>query len=497
MYEGGKSDGPVVPAKPPNNTAGAVAEVVEERGPAEGNTASSTHPGRSAGQGAPSGLERVREVARRDKEARFTALVHHVTVDRLRAAYRAIRPQAAPGVDGVTWESYGRDLEANLRDLHQRVHSGRYRARPSRRSYIPKADGRLRPLGIATLEDKILQRAVVEVLNAVYEADFRGFSYGFRPGRNPHHALDALTVGLWRKKVNWVLDADVRDFFTSLDHDWLEKFFEHRIADKRVLRLIRKWLNAGVIEEGNWSPTTEGAPQGASASPLMANVYLHYVFDLWADWWRRRHGHGDVIIVRFADDFIAGFEREADAQRFLADPRERFAKFGLELHPDKTRVIEFGRFAARNRRARGLANTETFDFLGFTHICARMRDGRFWVRRITISKRMRAKLREVKDQLRRRRYQPIPEQGRWLASVVRGHRAYYAVPGNRAAVAAFRTQVTRHWHEALERRSQRTRLSWKRMDRLAARWLPPARVTHPFPDVRFRVRTQGRSPVRQ
>jgi RNA-directed DNA polymerase len=496
MDERGKSDGPVVPAKPPNNAARAVAEVVEERGPAKGNTASTTHPGRSAGHGAPSGLERVREVARRDKEARFTALLHHVTVERLRAAYRAIRPKAAPGVDGVTWDAYGQDLEANVQDLHRRLHAGSYRARPSRRSYIPKADGRLRPLGIATLEDKILQRAVVEVLNAVYETDFRGFSYGFRPGRNPHQALDALTVGIWRKKVNWVLDADIRDFFTSLDHGWLEKFLEHRIVDKRVLRLIRKWLSAGVIEDGNWSQTMEGAPQGASASPLLANVYLHYVFDQWADWWRRHHAHGEVIIVRFADDFTMGFEYQEDAQRFLAELRERFAKFGLELHPDKTRLVEFGRFAAKNRQARGLGKPETFDFLGFTHICARMRDGRFWVRRITVSKRMRAKLREVKDQLKRRRHQPIPEQGRWLASVVRGYRAYYAVPGNRAAVATFRTQVTRLWHEALERRSQRTRISWARMNRLATRWLPPARVTHPFPDVRFRVRTQGRSPVR-
>jgi RNA-directed DNA polymerase len=496
MDERGKSDGPVVPAKPPNNTACAVAEVVEERGPAKGNTASSTHPGRSAGHGAPSGLERVREVARRDKEARFTALLHHVSVDRLRAAYRAIRPQAAPGVDGLTWEAYGQDLEANLQDLHRRLHAGSYRARPSRRSYIPKADGRLRPLGIATVEDKILQRAVVEVLNAVYETDFRGFSYGFRPGRNPHQALDALSVGIWRKKVNWVLDADIRDFFTSIDHSWLEKFLEHRIADKRVLRLIHKWLSAGVIEDGSWSQTMEGAPQGASASPLLANVYLHYVFDQWADWWRRHHARGDVMIVRFADDFTMGFEYQEDARRFLAELRERFAKFGLELHPDKTRLIEFGRFAAENRQARGLGKPETFDFLGFTHICARMRDGRFWVRRITVAKRMRAKLREVKDQLKRRRHQPIPEQGRWLASVVRGHRAYYAVPGNRVAVAAFRTQVTRLWHKALERRSQRTRITWKRMNRLETRWLPPARVVHPFPDVRFRVRTQGRSPVR-
>jgi RNA-directed DNA polymerase len=496
MDERGKSDGPVVPAKLPNKAACAAAEVVEERGPAKGNTASSTHPGRSAGHGAPSGLERVREVARRDKEARFTALLHHVTVDRLRAAYRAIRPQAAAGVDGVTWEVYGRDLEANLQDLHRRLHAGSYRARPSRRSYIPKADGRLRPLGIASVEDKILQRAVVEVLNAVYETDFRGFSYGFRPGRNPHQALDALTVGIWRKKVNWVLDADIRDFFTNLDHGWLEKFLEHRIADKRVLRLIRKWLSAGVIEDGNWSQTPEGAPQGASASPLLANVYLHYVFDQWADWWRRHHAHGEVIIVRFADDFTMGFEYQEDAQRFLVELRERFARFGLELHPDKTRLIEFGRFAAKNRQARGLGKPETFDFLGFTHICARMRDGRFWVRRITISKRMRAKLREVKDQLKRRRHQPVPEQGRWLASVVRGYRAYYAVPGNRAAVATFRTQVTKLWHEALERRSQRTRINWARMNRLATRWLPPARVVHPFPDVRFRANTQGRSPVR-
>jgi RNA-directed DNA polymerase len=496
MNERGKSDGRVVPVKPANKTVRAEAESVEERRPAEGNTASKTRPGHRAGPGAPSALERVREVARRDKEARFTALLHHVDIDRLRKAYRAIRPQAAPGVDGVTWAAYEEGLEANLADLFARVHAGRYRARPSRRSYIPKADGRQRPLGIATLEDKIVQRAVVEVLNAVYEVDFLGFSYGFRPGRNPHQALDALAVGISRKKVNWVLDADIRDFFTSLDHSWLEKFLEHRIADGRVLRLIRKWLAAGVVEDGKWSETVEGAPQGASVSPLLANVYLHYVFDLWAHWWRRRYARGDVIIVRFADDFTVGFEYQEDAQRFLHDLRERFAKFRLELHPDKTRLIEFGRYAAERRRARGLGKPETFDFLGFTHICGRMRDGRFWVRRITISKRMRAKLRQVKDQLVRRRYRPIPEQGRWLASVVRGHRAYYAVPGNRAAVATFRTQVTRHWHEALQRRSQRTRINWMRMNRLATRWLPPARVVHPFPDVRFRVRTQGRSPVR-
>src|SRR6266851_3409622 len=473
MHERGKSDGPVVPAKPLNKAAGAVAEAVEERGPAEENTASTTHPGRSAGQGAPSGLDRVREVARRDKEARFTALLHHVSLSRLRWAYWAIRPKAAPGADGVTWAAYGQDLEVNLQDLHRRL-----------------------PLGIASLEDKIVQRAVVEVLNAVYETDFRGFSYGFRPGRGPHDALDALTAGIYRKKVNWVLDADIRDFFGQLDRDWLRKFLGHRIADKRVLRLVDKWLAAGVIEDGKWSETPQGSPQGASVSPLLANIYLHYVLDLWAGWWRRHVARGEVIIVRFADDFVMGFEDYQDACRFLHDLRERFAKFGLELHPGKTRLIEFGRFAAANRQKRGAGKPETFDFLGFTHICAKMRDGRFWVRRITVSKRMRAKLAEVKDQLRQRMHQPVPEQGRWLGSVVRGHCAYYAVPGNRKAVAAFRTQVTRHWHQALRRRSQRSRLDWRRMNRLANRWLPPARVTHPFPDVRLGVRTRGRSPVR-
>ena len=434
-------------------------------------------------------LDRVREVARKDKEARFTALLHHVDHDRLRSAYRAIRPQAAPGVDGVTWSAYGQDLEANLSDLHERVHAGRYRAKPSRRVYIPKADGRLRPLGIASLEDKIVQRAVVEVLNAIYEVDFLGFSYGFRPGRGPHDALDALAAGILRKKVNWVLDADIRNFFTSLDQSWLQKFLEHRIADERVLRLVRKWVKAGVIEEGIWSETEVGTPQGASVSPLLANVYLHYVLDRWVRQWRHREARGDVIITRFADDFVAGFEHEDDARRFLADLRERFAKFGLELHPDKTRLIEFGRYAARKRAARGLGKPETFDFLGFTHLCGKTRRGGFWLRRITISKRMRAKLVEVKDQLKRRRHQPVPEQGKWLASVVRGHLAYYAVPGNSHAIRAFREQVTRHWCTALRRRSQRHRLDWKRMNRFATRWLPPARIRHPYPEVRFAART--------
>ena len=349
---------------------------------------------------------------------------------------------------------------------------------------------------VAALEDKIVQRAVAGVLNAVYETDFLGFSYGFRPGRSPHDALDALAAGICKKKVNWVLDADIRDFFTSLDQGWLERFLGHRIADKRVLRLIGKWLGAGVIENGTWSETPEGSPQGASVSPLLANVYLHYVLDLWAEWRRRQHARGDMIIVRFADDFIAGFEHLGDARQFLRDLRERFARFALELHPGKTRLIEFGRFAAANRQKRGAGKPETFDFLGFTHICGKTRAGRFQVRRITISKRMRAKLKEVKDQLRQRRHEPVPEQGRWLGSVVRGHMAYYAVPGNIRAVRAFRTQVTRHWRAALGSRSQRGYLNWNRMNRLATRWLPQARILHPYPDERFVVRTRGRSPVR-
>ncbi len=354
----------------------------------------------------------------------------------------------------------------------------------------------MRPLGIAALEDKLLQRAVVELLNGIYEADFVGFSYGFRSGRSAHDALDALAAGIYDRKVNWVLDADIRDFFSSLDHGWLLRFLEHRVGDRRVLRLIQKWLRAGVVEDGAWSPTEGGTAQGASASPLLANVYLHYVLDLWAEQWRRRHARGDVIIVRFADDYIAGFEHRDDAERFLRDLRERFAKFALELHPEKTRLLEFGRHAAPDRHQRGDGRPETFGFLGFTHICARTKRGRFKLKRVTITRRMRAKLQEVKDELKRRRHHPVPEQGQWLASVVRGHLAYYAVPDNIDAVAAFRTQVARHWHRALRRRSQRNRLDWKRMNRLVVRWLPGVRILHPWPDDRFDARTQGRSPVR-
>jgi RNA-directed DNA polymerase len=496
MHDHGKSDRPIVPANPPNKPGEPGAEVGEGRGLPEGNTAGETRPGRSAGLGVSSDLDRVRQVARQDRDVRFTALLHHVTVDRLRKAYRAISPDAAAGVDGVTWRDYGSDLEANLSDLRARVQRGAYRARPTRRVFIPKPDGRLRPLGVASVEDKILQRAVVEVLNAVYEADFLGFSYGFRPGRSQHDALDALAVAITRKKVNFMLDADISDFFTGLDQGWLERFVEHRIADKRVLRLIQKWLRAGVIQDGEWSTTEEGTAQGASISPLLANVYLHYVFDLWADQWRRRHARGDVILCRYADDFLAGFEHRDDAERFLADLRDRFAQFGLELHPDKTRLIEFGRFAAQDRARRGDRKPETFEFLGFTHICATTRHGRFKLKRVTSKKKMRAKLKSVKTEMRRRMHHPIPEQGHWLARVLQGHYNYYAVPDNSDALRGFRERVIRHWRQALSRRSQKGQITWQRAGHLADRWLPQPRILHPWPDARFDAKTRGRSPVR-
>ena len=445
-----------------------------------GNTGGETRPGRSAGPGVSNGLGRVREVARKDKDARFTALLHHVSCLRLSLAFDALKKDAAPGVDGVTWREYDRDRQENLLALHARVQSGKYRAVPSRRVYIPKADGRLRPLGIASLEDKIVQRAVCEVLNAVYEADFKGFSYGFRPGRSQHDALDALAVGLG-KRVNWVLDADIRGFFDHLDRGWLERFLRHRIADERILRLVMKWLNAGVLEDGKLSDSGEGTPQGGSLSPLLANVYLHYVLDLWVDHWRKTQARGNVIITRFADDFIVGFQYQDDAERFLEELRGRLAKFSLELHPDKTRLIEFGPHAARLRKARGEGKPETFTFLGFRHIARMNRQGRFWVQRITDKKKMTAKLKSVKAELMRRRHRPVPEQGRWLASVIRGHEAYYAVPGNAEAVQAFRYHVTRHWRFALSRRSQKGRVTWERMSRLARRYLPTTRIGTPGP----------------
>jgi group II intron reverse transcriptase/maturase len=493
----GKSDGSVVPEKPPNNAGQPAAEAVEGRGPAKGNS-----PGRNvlrtqSREGTPSALERVRQAAEKERRQRFTALLHHVyEIERLRTAYLALKRDAAAGVDGETWRHYGEELEANLQDLALRLKRGAYRARPVRRAYIPKADGRPRPLGVPALEDKIVQRSVVEVLNAIYEADFLRFSYGFRPGRNPHHALDALTVGIMTKKVNWVLDADIRGFFDTLDHGWLVKFIEHRVADRRVVRLIQKWLSAGVLEDGKRTRSEVGTVQGGSVSPLLANVYLHYVFDLWVQRWRKKRANGDVIVVRFADDFAVGFEHRADAERFLAELRERFAKFGLELHPDKTRLIEFGRFADSNRHQRGGGKPETFNFLGFTHSCAKTRAGKFTVLRQTMRKRLRAKLEAVKTELRRRLHDPIPEQGAYLRSVVTGHVRYYGVPMNGPALKAFRGAIGWIWCRTLRRRSQRHRITWNRMRRLISRWLPTPRICHPYPLVRLGVVTQGGSRMR-
>jgi RNA-directed DNA polymerase len=493
MHVPGESDGVIVPTKRANNAADDVpdaAESVEERTPTEGNAersrlAPDAEPGKKRGIG----LRGIREAARRDKETRFTALLHHVTPSLLWKSFFALKKDAAAGVDGVTWREYRSDLEARLSDLHGRVHRGAYRAQPSRRQYIPKPDGRQRPLGIAALEDKIVQQAVRTVLEQIYEEDFRGFSYGFRPGRSCHRALDALYVGINRRKVSWVLDADIRGFFDAIDHEWMMRMLEHRIADKRVLRLIRKWLRAGVSEDGQWSRTTVGTPQGAVISPLLANIFLHYVLDLWVDQWRKQTAKGDVIIVRYADDFVIGFQYRGEAERFLRELHERMAKFGLQLHPDKTRLIEFGRFAESNRQRRGEGKPETFDFLGFTHCCGKTRHGRFVIRRRSVAKRLRAKLQAIKVELTRRMHRPLAEQGQWLQSVVRGWFNYHALPLNGNALETFRTQVVRMWRHAIGRRSQKARRkwTWKRMSRLIQRWIPPQRILHPYPDQRLIV----------
>jgi RNA-directed DNA polymerase len=491
MNDQGKSDRPVVPMKAPNNTGQPVAEESEGSGLAKGNLRQQNATRTPSRDGAPSALERVRQAARRDRKLRFTALLHHIyNVEALRAAYFALKKDAAPGVDGETWRHYGEALEDHLQNLSERLKRGAYRAKPVRRVYIPKADGRQRPLGVTALEDKLVQRATVEVMNAIYETDFLGFSYGFRPGRSQHAALDALYTGLLTKKVNWVLDLDIGGFFNAIDHGWLVKFVEHRIADRRVVRLIQKWLTAGVLEEGTRIRVEEGTPQGGSASPTLANIYLHYAFDLWVHQWRRTQAHGDVIVVRFADDIVLGFQSKSDAERFRAELTERFRKFHLELHPDKTRLLEFGPCAADHRKQRGDGKPETFNFLGFTHICGKKRsNGRFTVVRQTIRTRLQAKLNEVKAELRRRLHDPIPAVGSWLRSVVGGHIRYYGVPMNQPALHRFRFRVGWLWHRALSRRSQNGRVLWDRMRRLIDRWLPPARACHPYPLRRLGVIT--------
>jgi RNA-directed DNA polymerase len=488
MNDPEKSDPRIVATKPTNKAGLPGAELVEPRLGTKGNAGQqSTHRSQSRVR-VTQALDRVRHAARQRKKEQFTALLHHVSVDTLRTAFYALKRKAAAGVDGVTWQDYEADLELKLEDLHGRVHRGAYRPQPSRRTYIPKADGKQRPLAIAALEDKIVQGATVLVLNAIYEGDFCGFSYGFRPGRGPHDALDALSVAIDSRKVNWILDADIQNFFGAVSQDWLIRFLEHRIGDKRIIRLARKWLKAGILEDGVVTVDDRGTGQGSVISPLLANIYLHYCLDLWADRWRRREARGDMVIVRYADDLVVGFEYEDDARRFLDAMRTRLEEFSLSLHPDKTRLIEFGRHAAAKRKRQGLGKPETFMFLGFTFICGKSRRGAFQLKRKTRRDRMRAKLLDIKEELRRRMHHPIPEQGKWLRQIVLGHLAYFAVPTNSRALSAFRHAVTDLWRRTLRRRSQKDGFTWDRMERLANDWLPKPRVLHPWPSVRFAVK---------
>ena len=480
-----ESDSGVVPMKGSNKGGQPTAESPEGRPETKENVREPHMRPTQGSQRMSQGLEGVRRAAQERKQEKFTALLHHLTIDLLRECFYNIKRSAAAGVDEVTWKMYEQGVEDRLRDLHDRVHRGAYRAQPSRRVFILKGDGRQRPLGVAVREDKIVQQAVTRILNQIYEADFQGVSYGFRPGRSQHPALDALTVGIERKKVNWILDLDIRGFFDSIDHEQLVQYVEQRIADPRILRLIRKWLKAGVMEDGQWKATEGGTPQGSSISPLLANVYLHYALDLWVVAWRRR-ARGDVIMVRYADDAVLGFENRDEAESLRRELQEQLRKVGLELHPEKTRLMEFGRFAARNRKRRGEGQPEPFDFLGFTHMCGTTRtSGRFTVKRKTIGKRMRAKLQEIRQQLRQRMHDAVPTTGKWLRSVVQGYFNYHAVPGNGKRLQAFRDAAIRYWRQMLGRRSQRGRITWERMDRLVRRWIPSVRISHPYPSVRF------------
>jgi RNA-directed DNA polymerase len=485
-----ETDRPIVPKKPSNKrrTTERPAERVEGRGLAKGNTREQSRRRTQSRESLNQELARIRQAVRREPKARLTALWHHVyREETLREAFYGTSRKAAPGVDGETWDGYEANLEEDLKDLTDRLKRGAYKAPPVERVYIPKGEGRERPLGIPTLEDKIVQRATVMVLNEVYEELFLGFSYGFRPKRSQHRALDALYMALTRRKINWVYDADIQGFFDAIDHEWLIKFIEHRIGDKRVIRHVKKWLKAGVLEDGEWRQTEEGTPQGGSISPLLANIYQHYALDLWVNKWRKGKGRGEVIVVRYADDFVVGFQREWEAKRFHEELQNRLTKFALTLHPTKTRLIEFGRFAAQDRKKRGEGKPETYDFLGFTHICSQTTKGRYTIRRQTMAKRLRAKLKAVAEELRRRRHWKIPEVGKWLRKVLQGHYPYYGVPTNHAQMEAFRAGVMRLWQLAIRSRSQKHRASWARMNRLAKRWIPNARIMHPYPSERLHV----------
>jgi RNA-directed DNA polymerase len=497
MHGHEKSDSVIVAVKPTNKAAHpaaeqsaaerVAAEPVEPRAETKGNVDQQSTCLTQSRVSVSQALDRIRKVARERKKERFTALFHHISVDLLEEAFYELKENAAPGVDRLTWKDYEADLERKLEDLHDRVQRGAYRALPSRRVYIPKPDGRQRPLAVAALEDKIVQRAVVALLNAIYEEDFLGISYGFRPGRGTHDALDALCVGIHSKKVSFILDADIQSFFDTVNQEWLIRFVEHRIGDRRIIRLIRKWLKAGVMENGIVTVSDQGTGQGAVISPLLANIYLHYVLDLWAVRWRQREATGDMIIVRYADDFIIGFQHESDARRFLDEMRERLQKFALTLHPEKTRFIEFGRFAAERRKRRGLGKPETFNFLGFTFICGKTRQGKFQIKRKTRRDRMRTKLKMIKEEMWRRMHQPIPDQGKWLWYVVRGYFNFHAVPTNAPALHAFRHHVTDIWRCTLRHRSQKDRITWTRMTQLADAWLPKPIILHPWPSDRFAV----------
>jgi len=495
MNARGKSDGSILPMSPANNgDAESSAESAEGRGPARRNIDQSNLDRTQKPESRRSrGLLGVREAASNCRELKFTTLLHHINVELLTSSFYQLKKNAAVGVDKMTWREYERDLEDRIVDLHGRIHRGAYRATPSKRVYIAKADGRQRPLGIPSLEDKIVQHAVRTVLQCIYEEDFIGFSYGFRPQRSQHQALDALYVAITEKRVNWILDADIEGFFDNIDRDWLVKFIEHRVGDKRIVRLIQKWLHAGIIEGTDWSDNGKGTPQGAVLSPLLANVFLHYVFDLWIDQWRKRHATGDCIVIRYADDFVIGFEHEADARACLEALGERLQQFGLHLHPKKTRLLEFGRGSAARREREGRGKCETFDFLGFTHVCGKTRAKRFALKRITMASRMRRTLAAIKIQLERRRHDPVGQTGRWLASVVRGWQQYYSVPDNYDRLEQFDKAITKLWRRQLQRRSQRgkSRWPWTRMGRLVRKHLPRPRIIQPRPNIRHHARLRA------
>jgi RNA-directed DNA polymerase len=486
MDGGRESHSGIVPTKRLNEGRGGPKESVEGRLLTKEN-AEEPNPNRTRSrENGPSGLDRVRQAAKGEGKMRFTALLHHVNIELLRSSYYGLKRQAAAGVDEVTWQEYGDGLEERIADLHGRIHRGAYHAKPSRRVWIDKEDGRKRPLGIAALEDKIAQAAVVKVLNQIWEEDFEGFSYGFRPGRSQHDALDALYVGITSKKVDYVVDLDIRSFFDRVEHGHMEKFVRHRIGDERLVRLILKWLRAGVVEDGKWFETQEGTPQGAVISPLLANLYLHYVLDLWVVAWRKKVARGEMIVVRYADDAVLGFQYREEAERFLKELGERVRKFGLELHPEKTRLIEFGRYAAERREKRGEGKPETFNFLGFTHICGKnQRTGKFQLYRKTIGKRMAGKLKEIRQKLRQRLNERPKGMVEWLQAVVRGYSQYHAIPFNEKRLKTFRHEVLRMWWWQLRRRSQRSRWTWKRFWEKLGHLIPEVEILHPYPEVRF------------